>query len=66
MTTLEWVVLRWSGPHQQLVPATVDKISNLNLHFDFRFGLIKNTHMLYYACKMGKDLTRILLIFVHY
>ena len=40
MTTLEWVVLRWSGPHQQLDPATVDKISNLNLHFDFRFGLV--------------------------
>ena len=37
MVTLECVVLRWSGPHQQLDPAIVDKISNLNLHFDFRF-----------------------------
>ena len=40
IVTLECVVLIWSGPNQQLNPAAVDKISNFNFHFNFRFGLI--------------------------
>merc|ERR1711936_1223444 len=45
---------RWSGPHQQLDPATVDKISNLNLHFNFSI-LVETEDLTEWIWKLAVD-----------